>query len=355
MVNTAINPAHSCHFIDLDLDDIDECNCSAHAHSTSGLDLQTELFEVGETLLYSKNGYSSFVKLVAVELDADNILSLRVAQPNGDEFVTKKEYLRSPDNPDIGWIPSSVPEYRMASKELSEEDIQKITSLMHLSPLQQEFLSMHHRLCHLPFTIMLRLSKFGILPRRFLKLRNNLPPCTSCLFGQAHCRPWKHKTSLSDPSGVLRSPSINNPGQVVATDQLVSAQPGLVPQEKGQLNSLHIWGATIFVDYSSKWIKVHLMQSATGEETLQAKEAFEHNCNTRGVQPKQYHADNGRFAENTFTEDCKSKGQKLTFCGVGAHHQNGVAKNTIKQLTLTSRTLLLHAQRHWPEYITTML
>ena len=47
--------------------------------------------------------------------------------------------------------------------------------------------------------------------------------------------------------------------------------------------------------------------------------------------------------------------QPITFCGVGAHHQNGITENTIKQLTLISRTLLVHAQGLWPEYITTML
>ena len=70
--------------------------------------------------------------------------------------------------------------------------------------------------------------------------------------------------------------------------------------------------------------------------------------------PKHYHADNGRFAENPFKEDFVRKMQNLTFCGVGAHHQNGVSERIIKDLTLYSRTLVLHAQRHWPEYITTM-
>ena len=30
----------------------------------------------------------------------------------------------------------------------------------------------------------------------------------------------------------------------------MSAQPGLVPQEKGQVTRARIWGATVFVDYS---------------------------------------------------------------------------------------------------------
>ena len=43
------------------------------------------------------------------------------------------------------------------------------------------------------------------------------------------------------------------------------------------------------------------------------------------------------------------------FCGVGAHHQNGIVENHIGLLTRWSRTSLLHAKRHWPEMITTIL
>ena len=46
--------------------------------------------------------------------------------------------------------------------------------------------------------------------------------------------------------------------------------------------------------------------------------------------------------------------QNITFCGVGAHHQNDIYERIIKDLTLSSRTLVLHAQSHWPEYITTI-
>ena len=63
------------------------------------------------------------------------------------------------------------------------------------------------------------------------------------------------------------------------------------------------------------------MQNATGDATLEAKNAFERNAMTRGIDIKGYHADNGRYAEPTFKNDCNNKLQKLTFCGVGAHHQ----------------------------------
>ena len=115
-----------------------------------------------------------------------------------------------------------------------------------------------------------------------------------------------------------------------------------------------ILGATVFVDYASRWVKVYLMQDATGDSTLEAKNAFEQDCMTINVVPKHYHADNGQFAENSFKEDCVRKMQNPTFCGVGAHHKNGISERIIKDLTFSSRTLVLPTQRHCPEYITTM-
>ena len=101
----------------------------------------------------------------------------------------------------------------------------------------------------------------------------------------------------------------------------MSAQPGLVPQEKVSMTLSRIWGATIFVDYATCWVKVHIMQDTSGDSTLEAKEAFERDCMTQNVVLKHYHADNGRFSENNFKQDCESKIQYLNFCGVCAHQQ----------------------------------
>ena len=102
---------------------------------------------------------------------------------------------------------------------------------------------------------MLRLAKMSILPRRFLQLRNDFPPCVSFHFGQVHRQPWRHKSSTKSSGGVLRSWDIIKPGQRVGTDQIVSAQPGLVPQEKGQMTRARIWGATVFVDSATRGLK----------------------------------------------------------------------------------------------------
>ena len=44
-------------------------------------------------------------------------------------------------------------------------------------------------------------------------------------------------------------------------------------------------------------------------------------------------------------------GETITFCGVGAHHQNGVTENHISRLTRVTRTSIFHAQRRWPEAV----
>ena len=76
------------------------------------------------------------------------------------------------------------------------------------------------------------------------------------------------------------------------------------------------------------------MRDLTTESTLAAKKEFEHLCAVQGVKVEHYHADNGRFSEPTWINECKRCKQDLTFCGVGAHHQNGISERNIKDLTL---------------------
>jgi hypothetical protein len=67
----------------------------------------------------------------------------------------------------------------------------------------------------------------------------------------------------------------------------------------------------------------------TSEEALKSKLAFEKFSLSHGVHVKHYHADNGRFKDNLFTKSIEDKGQTINFCGVGAHHQNGIAERRI--------------------------
>jgi hypothetical protein len=93
----------------------------------------------------------------------------------------------------------------------------------------------------------------------------------------------------------------------------------------------------------------------TSEETVKGKIAFERYAKMHGVHIKHYHADNGRFKDKLFMKSIDECGQTISFTGVGAHHQNGIAEKRIGDLQRKATALLLHAQRRWPDAINTHL
>ena len=69
------------------------------------------------------------------------------------------------------------------------------------------------------------------------------------------------------------------------------------------------------------------MRDTDGVSTLEAKYAYENLMLQHGHRVLAYHADNGRYAEGTFRKDAFDKSQRLSYCGVGHHNQNGIAEN----------------------------
>ena len=124
---------------------------------------------------------------------------------------------------------------------------------------------------------------------------------------------------------------------------------------EGTHNKSRIYGSTIYFDHHFGMSYSHMQSSLDTTETLRAKFAFEKWAGTYQVTIERYHADNGRFAEKSFRDSVINSGQLITFCGVGAHHQNGIIERHISLLSNASRTLLLHAQQRWPNAITTIL
>eukprot|EP00957_Ditylum_brightwellii_P049993 3789551-Ditylum_brightwellii.AAC.1 len=164
------------------------------------------------------------------------------------------------------------------------------------------------------------------------------------MYGEAHSKAWRTKGK----KGQVCNENEMSPGDRTSTNQLVSGQPGLDPQISGWLTNKCITGATIYVDHATNLLYVHLMQSLFAEETLESKQGYERIAAKHGVTAKRYYSDNGWFGEKLFCNACIDQGQQITFCGVGAHHQNKISKNWIKQLTLKSCTMLLHAKLYWP-------
>lgn len=207
----------------------------------------------------------------------------------------------------------------------------------------------HAKLSHISMKRIQQMSKRGQLPLQLLKCR--VPTCASCIYGKLTRRKWRSKLPLN----ANKINTITMPGQCVSVDQLESSTLGLVAQLKGRLTNARYRCATIFVDHYSDLSYVHLQQSTSAIHTLEAKAAFESYARSFGVQILHYHGDNGRFAENAWRQDCLLKHQKLTFCGVSAHHQNGRAEKKIRDAQDLARTSLLHAARRWPDAINSHL
>jgi len=54
------------------------------------------------------------------------------------------------------------------------------------------------------------------------------------------------------------------------------------------------------------------------------------------VNIKHYHADNGRFKGKLFSKSIEEKGQTISFCGIGAHHQKWYSRKKNRRLTKES-------------------
>jgi hypothetical protein len=79
------------------------------------------------------------------------------------------------------------------------------------------------------------------------------------------------------------------------------------------------------VDNFSRMSYVHLQESLTSADTVEAKEAFEVFARNMGVVIQNYHVDKDKFADNGFMNAMKKQQQPISFCGVNAHFQSWIA------------------------------
>ena len=253
---------------------------------------------------------------------------------------------------DLNTIKSTGKQWNKQQHQAFENASTKIQSSFEDNAMNQkgkakedEYLLLHEQLGHIHESRMQLMVRQGILPKKYEGVK--LPFCSSCAYGKSVKRNWRSKRSNNRDEA--KRPT--KPGECISVDQLISPTPGLIAQMTGRLTTKRYSCATVYVDQYSSLSFVWPQVSTSAEDTIKGKVAFENYAQQRGVRIEAYHADNGVFRAHQWVDHCTKQKQILTYAGVGAHHQNGVAERRIRVLQEMTRTLLLHAQHKWPQAI----
>jgi hypothetical protein len=105
------------------------------------------------------------------------------------------------------------------------------------------------------------------------------PACLACSCAKAIRQQWRHRT----PNNKVESQKPTKPGERVSVDQMASPTPGLIAQLTGKLTTKRHTCATMHVDQAQRLGFVWLQKSATANEAIEGKTAFEKHALDRGV------------------------------------------------------------------------
>lgn len=133
-------------------------------------DIEIDDFVVGERLFYANDGHNCMVIVKDIKQLEDGMKILTVELPNKKLIDTTPGCLRPPSQPDIASIPITQEDYSTKSQHLSAKDCDHIANPTVLSPEQQELMSYHNHLYHLPFSILIQMASFGLIPKRLSQL-----------------------------------------------------------------------------------------------------------------------------------------------------------------------------------------
>jgi hypothetical protein len=201
----------------------------------------------------------------------------------------------------------------------------------------------HYCLGHLPFYKLKQLALNREIPKKLAKVKP--PKCAGCLLGAMTKIPWQGKEAKAAHKIFIATKL----GECVSVNQMTLTEVGFYVQMKGKLTKKRYRCATVFVDHYSHLRFVHLQIDDLSVKTIATKHAFKTFTAEHGVKIQHYHCDNGRFSDSAFKQACHEQCQQLTFCGMNAHFQNGIAERSIQDLLESAHKQLLHVRACWPQ------
>ena len=246
----------------------------------------------------------------------------------------------------------SDPDSLMSLMTVADEANQNLTAA------QKELLHWHWKLGHCNFQWIQALAAKPLDENgtALLQTKHKIsvalaPLCAACQLAKQKRRSADVATEMKlEDRDMLLKQNNTEPGDCVSIDQYASTVLGRLPHTRGKEKKDEKFnGGTVFVDHATGYVHLEHQVSMRAGETIASKTAFERFAMQHGVQVKRYRADNHPFGSKEFQESLDSTRQTLTFSGVGAKHQNGVAERAIQTITSWARAMMLHSILHWPE------
>jgi len=226
------------------------------------------------------------------------------------------------------------------------------TRKLNISKGQEELLLWHSIFGHFDIrNVQQILNSGGIKLKDPGAATCNIPLCRSCIAGKGKCIGLKSTSKTPNPEhhDVIKKDDLV-PGDRVSTDQYECRIKGRLPYSKGKEDPKQMYcGGTLFVDHATGHIKIYNQVTLGASDTIRSKELYELQAWEMGVKVKKYHGDNGIFKAKAFKDDLEKRRQEMSYSGVGAHGQNGVAERAIQTVVHSARTMMLHQALLWPE------
>ena len=242
-----------------------------------------------------------------------------------------------------------------SQRSIEKDKKEKVYSVLgkqniNLTRSQQELLKTHFCLGHWNLQWIQGLMRKGILKHSDAATTKPeaICQCAACNFAKQTRRPeGTVKQSIrKEKDGNLKKNQLRV-GGMVSSDQYVSSVHGRLPHTFGKEKKHEKYvGGSIFVDEASGFMYTQNQVSLGAAETIRAKHSFEREASRYGIPILGYRADNGVYKTKAFSDDLATMKQTIQFCGVGAHHHNGIAERAIRTVTTCARTMMIHAILH---------
>jgi hypothetical protein len=104
-------------------------------------------------------------------------IKCQIKLSNDSVILVDPESLNFIENPDITSIPQISQDYCRECENIEHSQLEHILSPQSLSPLQEEMMSQHCRLHHMPFPKLITMAENGEIPKRLAVVQSVWRAC----------------------------------------------------------------------------------------------------------------------------------------------------------------------------------